>query len=288
MAAKCPMRLRLPPTSGRGRRLTFCCACGRLLLAALLCRWLRLCCRFGLGFRRFRFGLRRRSRFGLAFGLAFFSSPVSASSSGGRSEAPSPTSPRPASSPAFDSLRVRRRFSRKRARSPRVLERRRSRDQRRGDDVGDQRILASAFSASGLRGFACLLLLLFLCHCSAPADSTRSRPSYQFSSRVCNKPLFQIGRHEVDKRDRTLTPGIDRSKPSTPLPTPRGCAPDVSTVAPAGARAISTASCQLARLQSPRARGGVQPEPPAARAGPLPVDLGQQPRRILHGPGGRA
>ena len=41
---------------------------------------------------------------------------------------------------------------------------------------------------------------------------------------------------------------------------------------------------ELAGVQPPGARGSVQPAASAARAGPLPVDLGQQPRRILHGP----
>ena len=43
----------------------------------------------------------------------------------------------------------------------------------------------------------------------------------------------------------------------------------------------------LAGLQRARAGGGQQPAPSAAGAAALPVDLGQQPRRILHGPRGR-
>ncbi len=39
----------------------------------------------------------------------------------------------------------------------------------------------------------------------------------------------------------------------------------------------------LAAFQPPRARGSRQRTPSAAGAGALPVDLGQQPRRILHG-----
>ena len=45
---------------------------------------------------------------------------------------------------------------------------------------------------------------------------------------------------------------------------------------------------ELARLQPPRARGGVQRGPSAAGAAALPLDLGQQSRRILHGPRRRA
>ena len=44
----------------------------------------------------------------------------------------------------------------------------------------------------------------------------------------------------------------------------------------------------LAGVQPARAGGGVQPRASAARTAALPVDLGHQPRRILHGPRRRA
>ena len=44
----------------------------------------------------------------------------------------------------------------------------------------------------------------------------------------------------------------------------------------------------LARLQRPGAGAGRGPQPAAAGAGQVPGDLRHQPRRVLHGPGGRA
>ncbi len=56
---------------------------------------------------------------------------------------------------------------------------------------------------------------------------------------------------------------------------------------PGGPRPFPRPRALLAPLQpaGPRARRG--PRPAAPRAGPLPGDLHQQPRRVLHGPGGR-
>ena len=50
------------------------------------------------------------------------------------------------------------------------------------------------------------------------------------------------------------------------------------------ARAVHQPRAVLAGVQPPGAGGSGQPQPSAARAAALPVDLGQQSRRILHGP----
>ena len=52
-------------------------------------------------------------------------------------------------------------------------------------------------------------------------------------------------------------------------------------------RPVPRPGAVLAALQHPRARARRGPEPAAARAGPVPGDLRLQPRRVLHGPGGR-
>ena len=55
-----------------------------------------------------------------------------------------------------------------------------------------------------------------------------------------------------------------------------------------GERSLFQPRAVLAGVQPPRAGGSVQPGASAARAAALPVDLGLQPRRILHGPRRRA
>ena len=53
------------------------------------------------------------------------------------------------------------------------------------------------------------------------------------------------------------------------------------------ARPLHQPRTVLAGVQPPCSRGSVQPQPPAAGAAALPVDLGQQSRRVLHGAGRR-
>src|SRR3990172_6751995 len=52
----------------------------------------------------------------------------------------------------------------------------------------------------------------------------------------------------------------------------------------AGHRALLQPRAFVAAVQPARARGGAKSPPSAARAGAVPVDLGLEPRRILHGP----
>uniref|UniRef100_A0A0N5A0L7 LigA n=1 Tax=Parastrongyloides trichosuri TaxID=131310 RepID=A0A0N5A0L7_PARTI len=52
------------------------------------------------------------------------------------------------------------------------------------------------------------------------------------------------------------------------------------------ARAVHQPRAVVAGLQRPRAGGGREPAPPAAGATAVPVDLGQQPGRVLHDPRG--
>ena len=56
---------------------------------------------------------------------------------------------------------------------------------------------------------------------------------------------------------------------------------------PDGPGALLQPRAVLAAVQSARAGGGAEQPPPLARARALPVDLGLQPRRVLHGAGGR-
>ncbi len=54
------------------------------------------------------------------------------------------------------------------------------------------------------------------------------------------------------------------------------------------ARALHQPRVELAGVQCPRAGRGRGPDQPAVGAGEVPVDLQLEPRRVLHGPRGRA
>ena len=100
--------------------------------------------------------------------------------------------------------------------------------------------------------------------------------------------------------------------PGTPAVTPAGCAATNGrplrfrraersiTGGPPGSRVVEAGrslrhsperfvnrELVLASVQSAGSGGGVEPEPSAAGAAALPVDLGEQSRRVLHGPRGR-
>ena len=68
---------------------------------------------------------------------------------------------------------------------------------------------------------------------------------------------------------------------SAPAPSPP---PNPLRRKPRSGAALFQPRAELARVQPARARGSLQRAPSAARAAALPVDLGEQPRRILHGP----
>ena len=80
------------------------------------------------------------------------------------------------------------------------------------------------------------------------------------------------------RRARSQAEWTTRRRPSPPTTPSR---------AARAARALFQPRAELARLQPPRARGSLQPRPSPARAAALPLHLGQQSRRILHGPGRR-
>ena len=96
-------------------------------------------------------------------------------------------------------------------------------------------------------------------------------------------------------------PRPGRAAAAPPADAPRPCPtrrtpPSRSTRRPAPPRADLRAARRplpqpravLAGLQRPGARAGRGPQPAAAGAGQVPGDLRVQPRRVLHGPGGRA
>ena len=70
--------------------------------------------------------------------------------------------------------------------------------------------------------------------------------------------------------------------PSRPAPSPHRFRAGAGASAPA-ARALHQPRAVVAALQPPGSGRGEQPQPPGPRAAALPVDLRQQPRRILHG-----
>ena len=98
------------------------------------------------------------------------------------------------------------------------------------------------------------------------------------SSYSADRTIIPRGRTDIDAgwTRRTRTPPLRRAT-IVEFDAAAGAAPARAAGAFHQPRAV------VAALQPAGARGGEQPQPSAARAAALPVDLGQQPRRILHG-----
>ena len=95
-----------------------------------------------------------------------------------------------------------------------------------------------------------------------------------------------------DRHDRSIMPRRAQGRPRETIgderAVRRSCgsgARERGRPARAEARALHQSRAVLARLQRAGARRGQQRPLPAAGAAALPVDLGQQSRRVLHGPG---